>query len=587
MKKLVYILVTVLLVLTACTGTSRHPQLVAADSLLLTQPDSALTLLRSMSFSSTADRMYHFLLLADACNKCYDTLPPDSILREVADFYDRHGSANEQVRAHYLLGCAYRDMGEAPQALQCYQDAVDLADTISDKNDYRLLCRVYSQMAYIFYRQGLYHKHLELMKTSVNYAWRGNDTLAAVLNYENLVHSYRELDMPDSMLIVSENAYRLYTQYGYNKYAASALSNNFRILIKNREWEKVKKLMSYYELESGFFDSSGNIEHGREIYYNVKGYYHLGKGEFDTAEYFFRKELHDGKDFNNQNAGAYGLAELFHILHQPDSAAKYYQYAYAMNDSMYAQKTTEEVARMQAMYDYSRHQKMIRDVEKKVEHERSIWQWGGVLFLFILLIIAFVIKNIRNEKKTALLKYEHSKEIVRRIKEDIERAKKEIVVLKTTQDSAVIELLEEKEKQIAILSEELKQALGNKLKVSVENQLSNKEEKLKLDKTYKTIILDIYKGKELTKENWEQLTGLLHYYFPECSNFIMSKRYMLSDEEYRVCILIRLHVMPKSIGMIIKKSDGSVTNIRIRLLKKLFGEEGKAKDFDKKLTFIC
>ena len=40
MKKLVYILVTVLLVLTACTGTSRHPQLVAADSLLLTRPDS-------------------------------------------------------------------------------------------------------------------------------------------------------------------------------------------------------------------------------------------------------------------------------------------------------------------------------------------------------------------------------------------------------------------------------------------------------------------------------------------------------------------------------------------------------------------
>ena len=75
MKKLVYILVTVLLVLTACTGTSRHPQLVAADSLLLTRPDSALTLLRSMSFSSTADRMYHYLLLADACNKCYDTLP--------------------------------------------------------------------------------------------------------------------------------------------------------------------------------------------------------------------------------------------------------------------------------------------------------------------------------------------------------------------------------------------------------------------------------------------------------------------------------------------------------------------------------
>ena len=117
MKRLAYLLLTLML-FAACTHTSHEPRLVAADSLLQSRPDSALTLLRAMTFSSTADRMYHQLLLADACNKCYDTLPPDSILSEVADYYDRHGSANEQVRAHYLLGCAYRDMGEAPQALQ-------------------------------------------------------------------------------------------------------------------------------------------------------------------------------------------------------------------------------------------------------------------------------------------------------------------------------------------------------------------------------------------------------------------------------------------------------------------------------------
>ena len=93
MKKLTYILLT-LLVLSACSGTSRHPQLVAADSLMLSRPDSALTLLRGMTFTDKADRMYHYLLLADACNKCYDTLPSDSILQEVADYYDRHGFAD-------------------------------------------------------------------------------------------------------------------------------------------------------------------------------------------------------------------------------------------------------------------------------------------------------------------------------------------------------------------------------------------------------------------------------------------------------------------------------------------------------------
>ena len=152
MKKLLYLfLVLGLMMLTAgCTHTSREPRLVAVDSMLATRPDSALALLRQdfrSSFgevegSSEADRMYYYLLLADACNKCYDTLPSDSIMHLVADFYDAHGTPNEQVRAHYLLGCVYRDLGEAPQALDCYHTALDRADTTSTDCNYRLLMSV-------------------------------------------------------------------------------------------------------------------------------------------------------------------------------------------------------------------------------------------------------------------------------------------------------------------------------------------------------------------------------------------------------------------------------------------------------------
>ena len=212
MKKLVYILVTVLLVLTACTGTSRHPQLVAADSLLLTQPDSALTLLRSMSFSSTADRMYHYLLLADACNKCYDTLPPDSILREVAAFYDRHGSANEQLRAHYLLGCAYRDLGEAPQALQCYQDAIDRADTLAADCDFYTLSRVHSQMAALLGEQMLPRQQLEELQQQYYYAFRIQDTLCVLNAMGQMTNAYNMLEQTDSAALIAKNLVEIYTK---------------------------------------------------------------------------------------------------------------------------------------------------------------------------------------------------------------------------------------------------------------------------------------------------------------------------------------------------------------------------------------
>ena len=100
----------------------------------------------------------------------------------------------------------------------------------------------------------------------------------------------------------------------------------------------------------------------------------------DSAEYYFRKELRDGKDFNNQNAAAMGLAKLYQRLHRTDSAAKYAIYAYAMNDSMYAHQATETVERMQAMYDYSRHQEEAHKESVKATHRAIIiWVCIGII----------------------------------------------------------------------------------------------------------------------------------------------------------------------------------------------------------------
>ena len=42
-----------------------------------------------------------------------------------ADYFDGYGTSNDQVLAHYLLGRAYHEHGEAPMALKCYQEARD------------------------------------------------------------------------------------------------------------------------------------------------------------------------------------------------------------------------------------------------------------------------------------------------------------------------------------------------------------------------------------------------------------------------------------------------------------------------------
>ena len=82
-------------------------------------------------------------------------------VKPYVEFFDDHGTPNDRLLAHYLLGLAYYDHGEAPMALQCYQEALDCADTTATDCDYAQLSRVYVQMAEVFYHQGLYRQHLD------------------------------------------------------------------------------------------------------------------------------------------------------------------------------------------------------------------------------------------------------------------------------------------------------------------------------------------------------------------------------------------------------------------------------------------
>ena len=156
MKAFVHLLsVAVLCVACLLGGCGDNPRATAllsrADSLMADRPDSALLLLDNCEAEATvwpeSQQMRHRLLQAKARNKAYVPFTSDSVMTVVADYYDRNGTANEQIEAHYLLGCVYRDLGEAPKALAAYHDAVECADTTAADCDYKTLCRVYGQMS--------------------------------------------------------------------------------------------------------------------------------------------------------------------------------------------------------------------------------------------------------------------------------------------------------------------------------------------------------------------------------------------------------------------------------------------------------
>ena len=130
-------------------------------------------------------RMELVLAEADSMNRGYISLASsDSILTEATHYYDRHGTPNQRARAHYLLGCAYRDKGEAPQALECYQQAIDCADTTAADCNFRLLMSINGQMAELFHAQNLPTDELPCWKRYCINADKARDTLEYIRGLE-------------------------------------------------------------------------------------------------------------------------------------------------------------------------------------------------------------------------------------------------------------------------------------------------------------------------------------------------------------------------------------------------------------------
>ena len=142
MQKLVYIIVSFIL-LSACADSGKERvALDAAQAIINDRPDSALAILDSLEpssqgFSQGSLRRWQLLRLM-AQNKCDTVFRSDSLQLLLTDYYDHHGTPNERMAAYYMLGRAYSDMGEAPRAIQCFLDAVACADTTSLECDIQL-----------------------------------------------------------------------------------------------------------------------------------------------------------------------------------------------------------------------------------------------------------------------------------------------------------------------------------------------------------------------------------------------------------------------------------------------------------------
>ena len=547
MKHLTHIiLLSVVLSLFGCSDRRATSVLNHADSLLSTCPDTVLVILDSLRAERSSDmsrrqKMRLELLRADAQNKAFVNFTTDSVMREVTAYYDAHGTAQERMRAHYLLGCTYRDMGDAPRALECYHDAIDKADTTSADCDYKLLSRVYGQMAGLYSKQYLPDEEIKMLLNYSKYSLKANDTLNYIRGMEFMVRPYFDLEDTATIIKITQECSLLYKRYGYVKASASVYPTLIYLYLKQHKYIEARYLMDVFETESGLFDSNNNIASGREHYYYSKGLYYYGVNKLDSADYYFRKLENYGYLHDSYK----GLAMVYVSKGITDSIIKYSDLYVEAAETHFSNLQIKDVKKISALYDYNKQQVIIAQKSAEASRNKLIAITISIL-LFVLTFVSVYVYNIFMKKKKR--EYNHLNNRYVRIKnqyEEIQKRKDEMKLIES------------------------------------ENNLCKSQ-------IFKLFVLKSTPKKghvPPSQEEWNELIVHIKEYLPIFYNLVFIKN-KLSDQELYTTILTRLNFKNSEISILLGIKPQQVTNNKTKANFKLFGNNG-ATSFRKNLkTYI-
>lgn len=385
------------------------PRLVHIDSLMEKNPKAAYDSLLHIDSTHIYDgdksmEMRMLMLKAKAQNKLDMKMPSDSVFKQVVSYYDRHGSANDRMFSRYLLGCIYRDMNDAPEAIEWYTDAAEQADTMSNDCDYKTLFRIYGQMAYIYNSQYLPDVAMKAHLQYSKYALRAGDVYNYIRGKEFVGAEYLALGDTVKALRFFKNCIRLYKKHGLDKEAASAYPTLINVCISREQYDSARVYMDIYEKESGLF-KDGKIVSDRQHYYYYKGLYSLSIGKIDEAECYFRLLLVAGFKFD----ACKGLLAVYHSKMNVDSIKKYSVLSEKALDEILENSQIEAMTKSSALYNYNRIKKEANAVKFREQRNFYIFILIGVFTILICLYAVWYVWNMRKkrmfEKKLMLRKF--------------------------------------------------------------------------------------------------------------------------------------------------------------------------------------
>lgn len=321
---------SIIFFLIACSEQqSDNKQLILVDSLMQSQPDSALNILRGISmenFATQVDSAYYALLLTQARDKNYIVQTDDSLIRYAVAYYDKTNDVRMQAKAHYYWGCVYRDMNRQAEAFREFLIAAPLTERAKEK---RRLGLVYNNIGFIYMIQDFNEKADSIYQLMEGIAEELKDTSLwseALFRQGSIVLAKGEEYFPIAEQKLSD-AFVAVDRVGNNGLKANISASLSNLYSRMDEGEKA---LYYAKL---------NLSLRRDTARAYRTFLILGDayykcGQYDSAVFYLNKGL-VGKDYRRKLDAYMRLADIAMIQGDVTLSLELERISSAYKDSLY------------------------------------------------------------------------------------------------------------------------------------------------------------------------------------------------------------------------------------------------------------
>ena len=546
----------------SCTHTAKdYPHAMRmAETCMGTSPDSAWALLQGIADSiphlPEEIQMHYHLLVLQAEDLQYSLHTDDSLVNSLVAYYDTQGKKPEQILAYYLKGKVYADMNDAPQALEAYQQALDLA---TGQPDWEVV--IFREMYQLFANQGLHDNALRITKNLLHIHERQGNAPETAQAQRNMARLFYQKEEKDSALYyfrqTGHSALTLADSAAYYE----MLAEQAGILYETEGTEQAFPLLKKAEKREDILDKSNIHFLLSQIYTDRK--------QWDSAHYYNRKVAESG----NIEKAYHSYRNLYALEKQKGNYTKALEYMEKALDSRNLLQTigqSEAVAQIHALYNYQHIADENADLRLSKEKQKNV-----ILILTLLTTgivfagFAFVsyqrkrsrqiLERERKLKQLAEERYAKSQMAIHDNERKLEELTKLLAKAQAENDTRMSGSLEMEMKKLQLQNEEIRLS---------ENEQQQRIASFKNSQLYKLIVRASQNDTILlSEEDWVQLEEAIDFMYPTFNKYLSNVFPDMSLQTRQVCWLSKIGILPIGIAHIFKRSRQAITNTRTKLNK--------------------